>query len=563
MTRIKTDALRPMFKIAIALSFLFIIISFGLISVYAAEDPVIEYIVVKRDCLIKIGERILENPHKWREVAKINRIKDPYIIQPDQRLVVPVRLLKGSPMDGIVTFVKGEALLKKNQDNEWIKLKQGDLIKQGDSIKTEMASTLEITFEDKSVLFMRPNTLLTIDTSQKKGVFAIINNINLKTGKTISNIKKATGTETRYEVTTPSAIAAARGTDFRISVDEMLSTRAEVLDGKVMVFASGKTVEVKEGEGTFIEKGTPPVTPVRLLEPPGLMDIKPVYKDIPLVFRFTYKEGTKSIRAYLTKDKEGKDILHETVIKPEETFSIPSLEDGSYYLISYAIDALGLEGYKSEPVFIKFRANPLPPIIQLKDEEGEFIGRSAEFKWLSVKDAVRYHIQIARDVGFKNIVDEIKDYKNTTYITGVLDYGEYYFRVCSVAGDDYEGGWSNVIKFRLIPPPPSPPIEKPKVDKESIFLKWKDLGDGITYHFQMAKDEAFKEIIHDTKLEKSEITLKKPKDPGVYHVRTSSIDKKGREGNFSTPQSFEIERGFPYEILGVIMGLGLIVFFAF
>jgi len=526
--------------------------------IYSSEDPTIEYRVSKKDSLIKISERILEEPLKWREVAKINRLKDPYIIQPDQMLVIPVRLLRGSPMDGTVTFIKGEAKIQKKQGGEWTGLKLGDRINQGDTVRTEKNSILEITFEDKSLLFMRPDTLITVATSQKKGVFAIVKSIQLKSGKAISNIKSATGTESRYEITTPSAIASVRGTEFRVSIDEKSTTRAEVLDGKVMVRAQGSGVEIKSGEGTIVEKGARPLTPVRLLDPPRLVDKKTIYKDIPLVFRFEAMEGTKTIRAILTKDQDGKDILFEGIIKVGEAFTISNLDDGSYYLIAYGNDAMGLEGKQSEAIIIRFRANPLPPFIQIKAEDMELMGRSAEFKWLKVKDAVGYHIQIAKDKGFTSIVEENKDYKNDTYKTGTMDYGEYYFRVCSVADDGYEGGWSNIVKFRLIPPPPTPPLEKPSIDKDSIFLKWRNLGEGITYHFQMAKDEAFKEIIMDTKIEKSEITFKRPKDPGLYYVRTSSIDKKGREGSFSLPQSFEIERGFPYKAIGIIMGLGLI-----
>ncbi|HOV89561.1 MAG TPA: FecR domain-containing protein [Syntrophorhabdaceae bacterium] len=543
---------------------LFIFIAFfHVLSVCALDEPFIEYRVAKRDALIKIADRILEDPKKWREVAKINRLKDPYIIQPEQMIVIPVRLLKGSPMDGAVTFIKGEALVQRVKDGEWVKLKLGHEIREGDTLKTEKNGSLEITFDDKSVLFMRPNTLINITTSQKKGVFAIINRINLQSGKTISNIKRATGTESRYEVATPSAIASARGTDFRVSIDEMLATRAEVLDGTVVVGALGSSVEVKGGEGTVVEKGAVPAKPVRLVDAPRLIQKQPIYKDIPLVFRFETTEGTKSIRATLTKDEDGKDIISEALIKPEEPFSITNLDDGSYYLIAFGIDALGLEGKKSDAIAIKYRANPLPPFIQIKDEDVEFVGRSAEFQWLTVKDAVGYRVQIATDKDFNRIVEEKRDYKDKTYKTNVLEYGVYYFRICSVAGDGYEGGWSNIVKFKLIPPPPSPPLEKPSVDKDSIFLKWRDLGEGIRYHFQMAKDEAFKEIIFDTKLDKSQITLKKPKDPGVYFVRTSSIDKKGREGNFSSPQSFEIERGFPYEVIGIIMGLGLLSILAF
>ena len=52
------------------------------------------------------------------------------------------------------------------------------------------------------------------------------------------------------------------------------------------------------------------------------------------------------------------------------------------------------------------------------------------------------------------------------------------------------------------------------------------------------------------------------KKPGTYYVRTSSVDSGGYEGSFSSPQSFEIKRGFFLEFLGLTGILGLIFFLA-
>ena len=116
------------------------------------------------------------------------------------------------------------------------------------------------------------------------------------------------------------------------------------------------------------------------------------------------------------------------------------------------------------------------------------------------------------------------------------------------------------MRFTVVPPPPSPPLEKPEIGKDMIRIKWKDLGQGITYHFQiqMAKDEEFREILLEEKLSKAEVTLQRPKEAGTYHVRTSAIDRGGYEGDFSPPQGFEIKRRFPYALLGVVFTMGLI-----
>jgi hypothetical protein len=127
--------------------------------------------------------------------------------------------------------------------------------------------------------------------------------------------------------------------------------------------------------------------------------------------------------------------------------------------------------------------------------------------------------------------------------------------------DDYEGAASDVMSFTIIPPPPS--VENPKVDEKGIRIRGRNLGEGITYHFQMSPDSEFKNILIDEKPDTPLITLQKPENTGIYFVRTSSIDAKGREGDFSLPQSFEIEHETPYGVLGIIGAFWLIIWLAF
>jgi len=61
----------------------------------------------------------------------------------------------------------------------------------------------------------------------------------------------------------------------------------------------------------------------------------------------------------------------------------------------------------------------------------------------------------------------------------------------------------------------------------------------------MSRDREFKEILTDEKIDQASILIPKPKVPGFYYVRTSSIDSKEYEGDFSRPQSFEIKPPSP------------------
>jgi hypothetical protein len=532
------------------------------LSVAAADEDSVELRVEKGDKLTKICKKYLENPEKWREVAKFNRMKDPDIILPGQRVKIPVRLMHGVPMDGKVTFVYGDVKIQKNESAEWVALNSGNTVSRGSSIQTGKASSVEITFGDRNSIFIKSNTILGIAASEKKGPSYTLNNFYLKSGRAITKIKEATGSDSRIIINTPSAVASVRGTEFRVSVDQAESMRTEVLTGTVGVSAMKKTVELNKGEGTYVQKGAVPTSPVKLLPPAALLEHKIIYKDMPLRFTFEEMTGQSSIRGIITKDVEGRQILDEKVIKQKETMEFFNIPDGQYYLFCQGIDELGIEGFQSKPYEIKLRANPLPPLIQSKGDEAEFIGKSAEFTWLKVKDAAKYHVQVALDRAFTSIAEEKPDYKGESFKTGTLDYNNYYFRISSIAGDGYEAGWSETVPFRLIPPPPSPQLDKPKVDEKEIFLKWRNLGKGITYHFQLAGDADFKEMLLDKKIDKSEIAFEKPEKSGEYYVRTSSIDTKGREGDFSSAQSFEVKRKFPYGIVGFFAAVGLALLLA-
>ena len=113
--------------------------------------------------------------------------------------------------------------------------------------------------------------------------------------------------------------------------------------------------------------------------------------------------------------------------------------------------------------------------------------KTVQFEWLKVTKAVRYHLQVAEDRKFQAIVADAKDITSVSHKMGSLDFKTYYFRVSSIAADGYQGIWSDTLSFTIIPPPPSPPVEKPEMGDKELRVRWRNLGDGITYHFQMAK----------------------------------------------------------------------------
>lgn len=522
-------------------------------------NPYMEVTVAKGDYLIAIGERYLDNPRQWKQIAKINRVRNPDVIFPGQILRIPIELLKGIPIEGEVKFIRGNAEVREKEGNEWKKLSLNDRVVEGSTVRTGKESEVEIRFKSGDFWNQRSDSTVKVTTARQKGDLDQ-HKLFLHMGKTITTIKRATGRESRFEIDTPAAVCAARGTEFRSSVDEHEATRSEVLAGTIDIEAYDQRLSINEGEGVLVNKGEPPQKPRKLLPPPQVSNARAIYKRLPLELAFEKIESAVSYRVVLARDSEIRDVLKEMMIKPDDMFTLSQPDEGTYYLQTQSIDSIGLEGLSSQPVEINIRVNPVPPFVQTPIEGEEYREKTLLCSWLQVKDAIAYHLQIAEDAKFNTVVQDRSNIQNTEYKIEVPDYKDYYFRVSSVAKDRFEGEWSDTIKFKITPPPPAPEISEPEMAGKEIHIRWHDLGSGYAYHFQMSADKTFSSALVDEHIKEAKITIKTPKKPGTYYVRTSSVDSRDYEGSFSAPQSFEIKRGLFLEFLGLTGILGLIFF---
>ncbi|MCW8800351.1 MAG: FecR domain-containing protein [Desulfobacter sp.] len=512
--------------------------------------------IVKKDNLVNICNAYLENPNEWKFVAKFNELENPDLIYPGQTLRIPAKLLKGIPMKGTVTFLKGQvtALMPRNED--WVELKKSDIVIQGTKIRTGKDSAAEITFEDGSCFFLKPETYLDITTARKRDPYYMVRELFVPVGRTLMKIKKSTGQDSRFEIHTPSAISAARGTRFRVSVDTDNITRTEVLEGVVGVKGQGREVLLDQGRGTYVKKGHRPNAPARLLFPPRTTNLKPLYQTLPVQFNLSPVKNAVAYRIAVANDQEFKNVVHEAVVKKDNPLAQFTLSDDIYYLRTLSIDGAGLEGLPSKPGKFEVRTNPLPPFIQTPEDGREFKTDRVVLEWLNVPDAVSYEVHVSKNMEFAPLFKAFKDIKSSRQTLKLAGYGDYYFMVRSIAGDNFKGLWSDVVKFTFVKPPPAPPVDEPGMDESSIRLRWQDLGPGMTYHFQMAKNPEFEKILLDKNTAQAEIRFNKPEDSGTYFVRVSALDPDGYEGEFTAPQSFKIENSF-YEKAGVVFTLVL------
>jgi photosystem II stability/assembly factor-like uncharacterized protein len=163
------------------------------------------------------------------------------------------------------------------------------------------------------------------------------------------------------------------------------------------------------------------------------------------------------------------------------------------------------------------------------------------FSWTAVGQATSYHLQLARDTLFSDIVREETAWPNTYLTAGPLAYGTYYWRVQGVAAGRM-GEWSAVWRFTVQESAPQAPLlEIPANHAQRVQiparLDWQDLPGARRYRLQLALSITFWQTLVDTMLIQSACTIASLETQHTYYWRVSALNDGGA-GPWSTIFSF-------------------------
>lgn len=186
----------------------------------------------------------------------------------------------------VVIKVKGDVESLKQGQTVWEKIWQSRMLKDGDKAKTGADSQAKIKFSDQSLVLIGSNTM--VEISQ----FNVTDNLRtskmkLDFGKIRAFVSKFMNGGSTFEVTTPNAVLAARGTEFYVEQIEtpatsyfstklFASTSMQNLigaqtsgDTKLAVF-SGKVLVTSSIERYVVEAGN-----TAIITPQGSVYINP------------------------------------------------------------------------------------------------------------------------------------------------------------------------------------------------------------------------------------------------------------------------------------------------
>lgn len=389
------------------------------------------YTVVEGDSLSLILKRCCKPEVDLQMLASHNGLTDANLIIPGLQLRVPIALLKTQSLGIQTIVVSGNVTVKKNQNTKFSALRVSEEIVEGDLINTGAKSMAKLRFADHSELTIQPNTTLIIESShqiyqsEKREV-----KVKLTKGRVEIEANPSHQKDRTFEVETPSAVAVVRGTQFRIGVDDGLSTE-ETLDGAVAFSVADQSVLVTKDYGSAAKVGQPPIAPQPLPTSPSVDQFQTTYEYLPVDFNLMTNSNVVAFVSQLAKDEGFTEIVSEDIlpnVQDATLLSFNDLPDGQYYLKLRAKDANSLESRDAIHAF-NVNAMPYPPSLTQPLVAEKIPLKGQLFNWSKLDDATGYIIQIASDEAFEHILLERQVAYNAFQWTRDLPKGSAYWRV--------------------------------------------------------------------------------------------------------------------------------------
>lgn len=384
------------------------------------------YTVRPGDNLWNISNNYLKGISYWPKVQNHNGITDPKQIKPGTRLRILVEWLKNPPQPAIVVRHSGpvEVVDGRGQRRQ---ASAGDQLVSGETIHTGLNGSITVRFADDSTLLIQSNSVLSLDSITSFGDSGMVDtSVRLHHGRVDTRVEKRRD-NTRFMIITPAAIAAVRGTQFRVSAEaERPVMRSEVLEGRVDVEGSKSTAELAAGYGTMAEQGKPPLPPRLLLPAPDLSLMPAELPHDAITLSWPSVTGANRYRVQVAPSPDFSALLQD-VVTTEPAVQLTALQPGAYACRIRAIDEIGLEGADAvahlqvvEPSAARL-ATPNVIAPQITHE-------TLLLRWRLQAPGIHYRVQVATDETFaKPIGEAVTDEAHV--LMPVPGPGEYYFRV--------------------------------------------------------------------------------------------------------------------------------------
>lgn len=165
--------------------------------------------------------------------------------------------LHSAQMAGVITTIKGDVQILPYQKSTYLPAKTGEFLYEGDTVKTLKKSQIAITLTNGVVMKLNQNTEFSFDVTSS--IEKIGSQIKMAAGQIWSSVRP----KTKFEIHTPVAIVAVRGTEFDVNYGGG-KLDLSVYKGIVQLKNKYGESDVNEGESSSATGDNPPEPPKKM-----------------------------------------------------------------------------------------------------------------------------------------------------------------------------------------------------------------------------------------------------------------------------------------------------------
>ena len=280
-----------------------------------------------------------------------------------------------------------------------------------------------------------------------------------------------------------------------------------------------------------------------------------VAQPIPLNFQWLPVSDATHYHFQLARDIEFSELISDDKNLQDAEIIIDALEhDTPYFWRVRAANEYSLSAWSAPSSFSTFKAGP--QLLTPGNDAGGY-DLSVGLDWQALEGADSYHLQIATDDRFQNIVREFETLANNSInISDLSHTTQYFWRVRSQLAEGLTD-WSETWNFstKLAPPMLNSPANLAVDVPINPNLTWLQIPEATAFWLQVSETNTFNYvIIHQTDITANEFTVADLDLNTTYFWRVAGMFN-GHWGEWSEiwefttltyPSSFQADKSFSF-----------------
>ncbi len=501
-----------------------------------ANVPEWSYTMETDETLQDVADRFLASGIPSSRILQHNNLVDSSQLEIGDTVKIPLSWLQQQPDPARASSVTGQVMLLSGRDSTKRPLTSGTLIRVGDEIISHSGSaTIELA--DGSVIRLSPNSRLAFNRLTRYGKSGMVDTrLRLNSGELETRVKPFVEDGSRFEIETPSAVAAVRGTMFTLRTDATGSD-LRVTEGRVAFGPRGDIRVIPEGYSARISTVNSGGMNIRRLPPaPDINSLPRQLTQLPETL--TWKSnGASRYQVNVFEADTGRWLQSETL---EDTrYKLDLLDNGKYQVHLAALDSRGIAGM---PGTVDFEVDLQARAAELtQPAPGEAVNDDMpEFAWQLLGQNEVARVEIAEDQSFSDVIATSEWAPDQRALPSrPLSPGKYYWRVVTEAG----GNSVATSEVRsLIINGTLPPVRIISVNylEKQVRVFWQKVDTASKYRLQLSEEPGFRNIIKAAELADTTAALRLI--PGRrYFVRLKALSDGPLESRWGPGRELFLE----------------------